>query len=1116
MLIIHTLIDSYESEQKLSMINNMEMSNSDGQYEPMQKPSMFGSKRIKIGLAVFLILGLLAIAVVIVVSLIPVFFENTATSSTTSSSKESNYITNTYASTLNLTSTQNTTVTDTASVARQLETAAGLTSNSINVYDVQFTTDSSSSTGRRRRDLENQRNKRQSFQCNSRALSQNFTRLLIKLTIVYPKSCGVSLICKQKFLTNAQSRLGVSNNFPLQFTFADGRPFNFQVMFCNSVVESTSPGTSGVTTTAAGATSTTSGTTTTTTTVFTPNLFQQQALAQTNVDRAVCCAPAMILDADITAIAQTYAQKLCDTNTFVHSGNTYQGNWLGENIWDYGGSGQTNINSINEPSEILEQAYRNGDKYAYLEEHTIDLTEFIQFRTKDPSRRRPIKRVLIDKKSLLKPIKELGHGAFGTVYLGTYGNSQVIAYKVIRSSSSKEAMREANILKTLSHPNIVRYIDVIPTANHILLVMEYIDGGTMFKYIRKTSYSNKYWSDCKKMMIAVAFALNYLSEKHIIHADLKSDNILLKSDNTAVLSDFGLSKVVKDSDIPFSNAARGAIRWWAPELCASHREPPSYSSDVWAYGCVLLEIITKKYPWEDFIGDNGALMDALADDRNIKAFEHFCYNLNAPDNFHKILRSCCSWSKNHRPNFKRIINDFNELSSADSNAQNKSEVSFDLSEDESYSSYPTPRLQSEQVKRIKVKKLSMINNMDMSNSDGQYEPMQKPSMFGSKRIKIGLAVFLILGLLAIAVVIVVSLIPVFFENTATSSATSSSKESNYITNTYASTLNLTSTQNTTVTNTASVARQLETAAGLTSNSINVYDVQFTTDSSSSTGRRRRDLENQRNKRQSFQCNSRALNQNFTRLLIKLTIVYPKSCGVSQICKQKFLTNAQSRLATSNNFPLLFTFADGRPFNFQVMFCNSVVESTSPGTSGVTTAVAGATSTTSGTTTTTTTVFTPNLFQQQALAQTNVDRAAYCAPAMTLDADITAIAQTYAQKLCDTNTFVHSGNTYQGNWLGENIWDYGGSGQTNINSINGSSPVEDWFSEYVNYNWASPGFASNTGHFTQTVWVGSTRFGIGICCTADNTTCYVVGNYYPGGNVGGSYPQNVLQPPCSGK
>ncbi|CAF1657257.1 unnamed protein product [Adineta ricciae] len=295
--------------------------------------------------------------------------------------------------------------------------------------------------------------------------------------------------------------------------------------------------------------------------------------------------------------------------------------------------------------------------------------------------------------SLLKPIKELGHGAFGTVYLGTYGNSQVIAYKVIRSSSSKEAMREANILKTLSHPNIVRYIDVIPTANHILLVMEYIDGGTMFKYIRKTSYSNKYWSDCKKMMIAVAFALNYLSEKHIIHADLKSDNILLKSDNTAVLSDFGLSKVVKDSDIPFSNAARGAIRWWAPELCASHREPPSYSSDVWAYGCVLLEIITKKYPWEDFIGDNGALMDALADDRNIKAFEHFCYNLNAPDNFHKILRSCCSWSKNHRPNFKRIINDFNELSSADSNAQNKSEVSFDLSEDESYSSYPTPRLQ---------------------------------------------------------------------------------------------------------------------------------------------------------------------------------------------------------------------------------------------------------------------------------------------------------------------------------------------------------------------------------------------------------------------------------------
>ncbi|UJR12705.1 hypothetical protein I4U23_016879 [Adineta vaga] len=337
----------------------------------------------------------------------------------------------------------------------------------------------------------------------------------------------------------------------------------------------------------------------------------------------------------------------------------------------------------------------------------------------------------------------------------------------------------------------------------------------------------------------------------------------------------------------------------------------------------------------------------------------------------------------------------------------------------------------------------------MSNLDAQYELMQKPSMLNSKQIMIGLVVFFGLGLIAIAIVVIVSLIPLFVENTATSSSLNQAKESDFITNTYISNLNISSIENTEVTNMASIARQLETNVGLSLNSVNVYSVQFSSDS---RRRRRHDNEYKRIKCQSLQCNSQGIGQTFTEIFIKVKIVYPTSCA------------------------------------------------------GVTSTSTSTSSTTKGNT----------VFEQQALSQTNIYRATRCVAALTFDANLTAIAQAYAQTLCNSNTFAHSGNTYQGNSLGENLWTTMSSSPININTINGSSPVDAWFNEISSYNWVSPGFSASTGHFTPLVWQSTTVFGIGICCITGNTKCIVVANYYPAGNFAGQFPQNVLQPPCSGK
>ena len=152
----------------------------------------------------------------------------------------------------------------------------------------------------------------------------------------------------------------------------------------------------------------------------------------------------------------------------------------------------------------------------------------------------------------------------------------------MKKQLSEDAQKEANILKTLRHPNIVQYIDVIQTANHTLLVMELIDGDTLWAYIDDTPSSGHYWYTIRDRLIDVAYAMSYLHEKKVIHADLKSDNILLRRKGSAVLSDFGLSKAIQESESCHEDNSRGKsivnLSLIAPENAASHL---SYTHDLY-------------------------------------------------------------------------------------------------------------------------------------------------------------------------------------------------------------------------------------------------------------------------------------------------------------------------------------------------------------------------------------------------------------------------------------------------------------------------------------------------------------------------------------------------------
>jgi len=128
------------------------------------------------------------------------------------------------------------------------------------------------------------------------------------------------------------------------------------------------------------------------------------------------------------------------------------------------------------------------------------------------------------------------------------------------------------------------------------------------------------------------------------------------------------------------------------------------------------------------------------------------------------------------------------------------------------------------------------------------------------------------------------------------------------------------------------------------------------------------------------------------------------------------------------------------------------------------------------------------------------RARHGVPALKLDQELNDFAQQYAEKLASRDTMVHSKGKY-----GENLYMSGGSKPSKSESATAAAGA--WYSEISKYDYDQPGFSSKVGHFTQVVWKGTQKLGIGIAY-ASSGNIYVVGSYYPPGNYQGQFPENV--------
>jgi len=246
----------------------------------------------------------------------------------------------------------------------------------------------------------------------------------------------------------------------------------------------------------------------------------------------------------------------------------------------------------------------------------------------------------------LKFQKKIGKGNFGEVYDGEYLGTRVAIkklYFVDDDFMQKYIEREMDTLTGLAHPNIVQLIGLCIETDDMYIVTEFVSGGDLRSKLKETTLTID-WPTRLAIGRDIALAMNYLHSKNIMHRDLKSHNLLVAEGWKIKVCDFGLARSApNDSDRNLMTIV-GTNEWMAPEVAMG--ENYALSADVFSYGMVLFEIITREKPPQRKLKDMYAF--------NNEEYESQC-SADMPRELWKLLIECTSHTPQDRPTFKDVV-----------------------------------------------------------------------------------------------------------------------------------------------------------------------------------------------------------------------------------------------------------------------------------------------------------------------------------------------------------------------------------------------------------------------------------------------------------------------------
>ncbi|XP_017547390.1 LIM domain kinase 1a isoform X1 [Pygocentrus nattereri] len=258
----------------------------------------------------------------------------------------------------------------------------------------------------------------------------------------------------------------------------------------------------------------------------------------------------------------------------------------------------------------------------------------------------------------------LGKGCFGQAIKVTHRETgEVMVMKeLIRfdDETQKTFLKEVKVMRCLDHPNVLKFIGVLYKDKRLNFIAEYIKGGTLREIIKKMDSSYP-WTQRVSFAKDIASGMAYLHSMNIIHRDLNSHNCLVRENNSVVVADFGLARLmVEDKNQEKLGKIQGMKKpdrrkrytvvgnpyWMAPEMI--HGKSYDEKVDIFSFGIMLCEIIGRVNADPDY------LPRAMDFGLNVKGFLEHYYPPDCPNSFFPMAVLCCDLDAEKRPAFAKL------------------------------------------------------------------------------------------------------------------------------------------------------------------------------------------------------------------------------------------------------------------------------------------------------------------------------------------------------------------------------------------------------------------------------------------------------------------------------
>jgi len=194
--------------------------------------------------------------------------------------------------------------------------------------------------------------------------------------------------------------------------------------------------------------------------------------------------------------------------------------------------------------------------------------------------------------------RPLGRGGMASVYLARDEElGRPVAVKVLEAlagedESRRRFLREARLAARLTHPNIVTVYDAGEHDGALYIVMEYVEGETLAELLRRRGRLPP--DEVVALGRQAAAGLQHAHDHGLVHRDVKPQNLLVRSDGTLKISDFGIARAAEATQITSAGTILGTAGYLAPEQAAG--EEASAAADVYGLGAVLYEALTGRTP----------------------------------------------------------------------------------------------------------------------------------------------------------------------------------------------------------------------------------------------------------------------------------------------------------------------------------------------------------------------------------------------------------------------------------------------------------------------------------------------------------------------------------------